>query len=180
MAKKAVNILKKSPIPLSFNVSAISLKDHDHLLKLINLTKPYAEQIIIEITERELIFNTQEIIKKFEQLKTFGYTLAIDDFGTGYSSFSYIKHIPIDFLKIDISFIKNIEQNKKDLAITDAIINFSKKLGIKTIAEGIETQKQAEILQKLGCDYLQGYYFYKPMPFNELKKHIKTTNSLDN
>ena len=180
MAQKAVSILKESSIPLSFNISAISIKDSNHLSKLIKLTKPYAEKIIVEITERELIFNTQEIIKKFDHLKNLGYKLAIDDFGTGYSSFSYIKNIPLDFLKIDISFIENIEKCKKDLAITDAIINFSKKLGIKTIAEGIETKRQAEILQKLGCDYLQGYYFYKPMRFEKLKKYIKTEKSLDN
>ena len=180
MAKKASKILKSSPIPLSFNISAVSLKDSNHLSKLINITKPYAEKIIVEITERELIFNTEEIIKKFDQLKNLGYKIAIDDFGTGYSSFSYIKNIPLDFLKIDISFIKNIEKCEKDLAITDAIINFSKKLGIKTIAEGIETRKQAEILKNLGCDYLQGFYFYKPMTFEELKKQIKNQKTLDN
>ncbi len=178
MAKKIINILKTTPIPLSFNISANSLNDDEHLSKLIKLTKEYANKIIIEITERELIFNTKKIIQTLQEFKNLGFKIAIDDFGTGYSSFMYIKNLPIDYLKIDSSFTKNIEKCKKDLAIVEAIINISKKLDIKTIAEGIETKKQMEILTNLGCDYLQGYYFFKPMGFEELIQNLK--NPLDN
>lgn len=178
LAKKAAKLLDKISIPLSFNISAVSLKDKKHLSKLLNITKNYANQMIIEITERELLFNTKEIIRIFDKLKNMGYKIAIDDFGTGYSSFSYIKNIPLDYLKIDMSFIKNIETSKKDLAIVDAMINFSKKLDIKTVAEGIENKNQVEILKNLGCDYLQGYYFYKPITFEKLQNLLNNSESV--
>lgn len=173
MANKLVNNIKKLNFNYSLNISGISLKDETHINKIIDITKQYSKNIIIEITERELIDNIEYTIKIFEKFKNNGYKIAIDDFGTGYSSLIYIKNIPADFIKIDINFIKNITNSEKDLAIVDTIINFAKKLKIKTIAEGVETINQVLILQKLGCDYLQGFYFSKPLPFEDLKKLLK-------
>ena len=172
MMKNFINTIEKLKFPLSFNLSGISLRDEEHINKLIDISKDYAKFITIEITERELIEDLNHTEKIFAIFKNKGYKISIDDFGTGYSSLSYISNIPMDVLKIDISFIRNITNSKKDLIIVETIIDFAKKLNLKTVAEGVETKEQVEILKKLGCDYLQGYYFSKPVPFDEFKKLI--------
>jgi len=170
MIKKLINCIKELKFPFSFNLSGVSLRDEKHINKLIDLSKEFAEYFTIEITERELIENLEYTKKIFEMFKAMGYKIAIDDFGTGYSSLSYISNLPIDILKIDISFVRDIDINKKNLIIVDTIINFAKKLKLKTIAEGVEKESQIKILRDLGCDYIQGFYFYKPMPLNEFEK----------
>ena len=170
MIKQLVKNIEELQIPISFNLSGISLQDENHIKKLVEISKNCAEFITIEITERELIEDLSYTKKMFEMFKQTGYKIAIDDFGTGYSSLSYISNLPVDVLKIDISFIQDIDTNKKNFVIVDTIINFAKKLNLKTVAEGVERKEQIKILKELGCDYLQGYYFYKPMPFNEFKK----------
>lgn len=172
MIKEFVETIKKFEFPLSFNLSGMSLKDEAHIQKLIDISKDYAEFITIEITERELIENLKFTKDFFIIFKNMGYKIAIDDFGTGYSSLSYISNIPIDVLKIDISFIKNLTKSKKDLIVVETIIDFAKKLNLKTVAEGVEKKEQVEILKNLGCDYLQGYYFSKPLSPDEFKKLI--------
>ncbi len=173
MMQELVKTIKKLKFPLSFNLSGISFKDEKHMHDLIKISKDYSEFITIEITERELIENLKLTEKFFALFKDIGYKIAIDDFGTGYSSLSYISNIPIDILKIDISFIRNLTNSKKDLIVVETIIDFAKKLNLKTIAEGVETKEQIEILKNLECDYLQGYYFSKPVPFDEFKKLIR-------
>jgi EAL domain-containing protein (putative c-di-GMP-specific phosphodiesterase class I) len=96
-------------------------------------------------------------------MREWGITIAIDDFGTGYSSLSYIKTLPIDHIKIDRSFVTDISTNTQDQAIVEAIIAMSKKLGIRNIAEGVETREQLEFLQERGCAEIQGYYFHRPL-----------------
>ena len=173
MIKDIVNIIKELNIKISFNISGISLEDKTHINYIINNTKEVSNLLNIEITERELISELEKIKDTFQIFKKNNYSIAIDDFGTGYSSLNYIKHIPIDYLKIDMSFIKNIQNSQKDKAIVNTIINFAKQLNLKTIAEGIEIKEQAEILKQLGCDYLQGYYFGRPMSIEEFKECIK-------
>ncbi len=170
MIGKVIQIIDEIKKPISFNISTISLKDKKHIQELINISKDYSEFITIEITERELIEDIKSILNILDLFKTYGYKIAIDDFGTGYSSLTYISNLPLDIIKVDISFIRNMLNSKKDLIIVETIINFAKKLSLKTIAEGVEKEEQIEILKNLGCDYLQGYYFYKPMPLEELKK----------
>ena len=172
MMQQLVKNIEELQLSVSFNLSGFSLQDEEHIQRLIDISKNYSEFITIEITERELIENlkyTQNILELFKQED---YKIAIDDFGTGYSSLSYISNLPIDILKIDISFIKDMDINEKNLAIVDTIISFAKKLNLKTVAEGVEREKQIKILKDLGCDYLQGFYFYKPIPICELKRII--------
>jgi len=169
LAKQA----KEINIPLSFNISGNSLKDKKHIQKILSYIKDLP--LTIELTEREIAINieyTKEIINMF---KSNNLKISIDDFGTGYSSLVYLKDLPADYIKIDISFIRNIEHSKKDLAIVETIINFAHKFDIKTIAEGIETQNQVKILQELECDYLQGFFFAKPMTFENLKNFLKNS-----
>jgi len=172
MMQQLVKNIEELQLPISFNLSGFSLQDEEHIQHLIELSKNYSEFITIEITERELIENLKYTQNILELFKHEGYKIAIDDFGTGYSSLSYISNLPIDILKIDISFIKDMDVNEKNLVIVDTIINFAKKLNLKTVAEGVEREKQIKILQDLGCDYLQGFYFYKPMSISDLKKII--------
>ena len=118
----------------------------------------------IEITEGLLLEDRAEVFAQLEQMQGFGMTVSLDDFGTGYSSLSYLKKFDIDYIKIDRSFIRDISVDESDRAIVEAIIAIGRRLGIKLIAEGVETRAQAELLSAAGCDMAQGYFFAPPMP----------------
>jgi EAL domain-containing protein (putative c-di-GMP-specific phosphodiesterase class I)/ActR/RegA family two-component response regulator len=127
----------------------------------------------IELTESLLFENTEQVIYKLQQLRQIGVKISIDDFGTGYSSLSYLKRLPIDKLKIDRSFIKEIVSDKRDAAISKSIISLAHHLSIKVIAEGVENEAQAALLRKNLCDEYQGFYFGKPMPAAELELYLQ-------
>jgi len=116
--------------------------------------------------------NIDYTIQSLKELHEIGVKIAIDDFGTGYSSLSYLKEFAIDILKIDKSFIDNFRKNEDDNAIVNTIITIGHNLGLKVVAEGVETKEQAEKLKKLECDIIQGYYYSKPLPpaklFNDI------------
>ena len=105
-----------------------------------------------------------------KELKSKGIKIALDDFGTGYSSLSYLTHIPINTLKIDKVFIDTIANNGEDTSLTNMIIMIGRRLGLSIIAEGVETERQLEYLKKYDCNKIQGYYFSKPLPQEELLK----------
>ena len=121
-----------------------------------------------EVTERTVMNSASETISKLVRLKQQGFKLSIDDFGTGYSSLSYLVRFPLDVLKIDRSFIQQITSLDEKQAIVDAIIQMSHRLKMKVVAEGVETEQQASLLKELGCDFVQGYYYSKPIPLDEL------------
>ncbi|PKL15209.1 MAG: hypothetical protein CVV50_00830, partial [Spirochaetae bacterium HGW-Spirochaetae-6] len=123
-----------------------------------------AKYLTLEITESIIILNSERAKDTLSRLKNLGVNIAIDDFGTGYSSLSYLKNFPVDKLKIDKSFVKDIPAKNEDVAIIDTIITLGHNLKIKVIAEGVETLPQLELLQKLGCDEVQGYYYSVPLP----------------
>jgi diguanylate cyclase (GGDEF)-like protein/PAS domain S-box-containing protein len=125
-------------------------------------------QLEIELTESMLMLNTEYTHGVLRAMKNMGLRLAIDDFGTGYSSLAYLKHFALDFLKIDKHFIENLTTSTKDAAITTSIIQLGHNLGLGVIAEGVETVEQMNLLQELGCDYVQGYYFGRPLPAHEV------------
>lgn len=135
--------------------------------------------IELELTEGSLLKNKTSTLNILETLKTKGINLAIDDFGTGYSSFSYLTRFPIDTVKIDRSFLNNCTQNIADLNIIRAIIALAHTLGMKVVAEGVETQRQADILKQEGCDFMQGYLFGKPLPADQFTAEI-LANRLSN
>jgi EAL domain-containing protein (putative c-di-GMP-specific phosphodiesterase class I) len=113
---------------------------------------------------------TRSVLKN---LKEIGIAISIDDFGTGYSSLSYLKRFPIDNLKIDISFIRDVVKDPDSASIVMAIINMAHTLNLKTIAEGIETEEQLKFLRLLRCDMGQGFYFSKPLPAEEIERFLK-------
>ncbi len=129
----------------------------------------------IEITEGVLIKDIEKTIEVFSQLKELDIKIAVDDFGTGYSSLNYLKRLPIDILKIDRSFVEDCATKTEDRQICSAIISLAKNLGIVTIAEGVETEEQKNVLLDLGCDIFQGYLFHRPQPAQKvsalLRKH---------
>jgi diguanylate cyclase (GGDEF)-like protein/PAS domain S-box-containing protein len=127
-----------------------------------------ASQLELELTESLLIQDDDTIARALHELKSIGVTLALDDFGTGYSSLSYLKRFPIDVVKIDRSFIGDVAGSVDDASLTRAIIAMARSLHMETIAEGVETAEQLAFLQANGCDAIQGYYFSRPLPANDL------------
>ncbi|GBG15089.1 uncharacterized protein NMK_2691 [Novimethylophilus kurashikiensis] len=123
--------------------------------------------VVIEITESLLLGDEADVMVKLQRLREAGMQLALDDFGTGYSAMSYLKKFNIDYLKIDRSFVRDLESDPNDRAIAEAIVVMAHRLGLRTIAEGVETEHQKDILAQVGCDYVQGYLYAKPMPVEE-------------
>ncbi|NRD76914.1 EAL domain-containing protein [Bacillus sp. BRMEA1] len=147
--------------------------DFVHMIELILLeTGLKPECLNLEITEGIALYNIKETINKLLELKELGVSVSLDDFGTGYSSLSYIKSLPINFLKIDRSFITDIFSNHQDAAIINAIISLAHSLDFKVVAEGVETEQQLELLAKMGCDEIQGYYIAKPMAPADFKTFL--------
>ena len=135
----------------------------------------------LEITESMLMQNPERVIRLLTEIKKMGVRLAIDDFGTGYSSLGQLKRFPIDTLKVDRSFIRDLSKNSDDRGITEAIIAMGKTLSLTVIAEGVETEEQEAFLRSHACDEMQGYYFSKPTPPDQfadlLRKHVPVLSS---
>lgn len=119
--------------------------------------------MVIEITESSLLSDQIEVMEKLDNFREAGVQIAMDDFGTGYSAMAYLKKFDIHYLKIDRCFVRDLETDPGDRVIAEAIVVMAHRLGLKVIAEGIESQGQRELLAELGCDYLQGYLYAKPM-----------------
>ncbi|RDH88087.1 MAG: hypothetical protein DIZ79_15000 [endosymbiont of Lamellibrachia luymesi] len=162
-------------IEIAFNLSGrqreLGLTAND-ISQILLETGLSGEFLTLEITESELIEDTAEEITWLQSFKNVGAKLSIDDFGTGYSSLSYLKQFPVDILKIDRAFVVDLPDHQDDASLVEAIAAIAKSLNLKLVAEGVETRDQAEFLKKIGCDYLQGYHFGKPMPAAELAKKI--------
>jgi len=114
----------------------------------------------------------ESAIEKLNQVKEMGIAVALDDFGTGFSSLSYLVQLPIDSLKIDRSFIMQMTNNSSSLAVVSAVISLAHAFNLKVVAEGVETQEQANLLRLLKCDEIQGYFFSRPLPLVEVEKLI--------
>ncbi|WP_246599014.1 bifunctional diguanylate cyclase/phosphodiesterase [Methylogaea oryzae] len=177
--REAVNQVKRwrdSLCPrfqISVNKSPVQFRDtnpsrHQWNAYLQNLNLP-GESLVVEITEGMLLDAQQSIQQKLLGFRDGGVQVAIDDFGTGYSALSYLKKFDIDYLKIDQSFVKNLTPDSSDLALCEAIVVMAHKLGLKVIAEGVETEQQRDLLLTIGCDYGQGYLFARPMPAGEFE-----------
>ena len=163
-------------LTVSVNLSARQFYRDDLAQRISEIVK--AEEceppwIELEVTETSLLHDLDAIRKVLHQLRDEGFTVAIDDFGTGYSSLTHLKHFPIDTLKIDISFIADLETDPQDAAITEAIIGLARGLGLKVVAEGVGTREQLEFLDVRGCDCYQGFWSSKPMPADAFYEFVR-------
>jgi len=166
-------------IQVSVNLSPLQFKvDNDTFINnWKNCLQEFGlsgKNIVVEITEGLLLNAEPEVTEKLLWLRDAGIQVAIDDFGTGYSSLSYLRKFDIDYLKIDKSFVNNLESDMNDVSLCDAIILMAHTLGLKVIAEGVETEKQKEILTNAGCDYAQGYLFSQAIPVTEFQSILES------
>jgi EAL domain-containing protein (putative c-di-GMP-specific phosphodiesterase class I) len=155
-----------TPVCIAVNVSLRQLTDENlinDIRSALNDSGMEPKLLELEITESMVMRNPERMIAVLAKIKSLGVRLAIDDFGTGYSSLAQIKHFPVDTLKVDRSFIRNIPQDAEDKAITEAIIAMGKTLSLRVVAEGVETEDQMNFLKDHLCDEMQGYYFSKPI-----------------
>lgn len=159
-------------IPISVNVSRRDFFEEGWLEKQLMMIDEFdldPSLLHMEVTESLYTENADIIIEKVRRIRGLGYPIEMDDFGAGYSSLGMLTEFPLDVVKLDISFVRKIEKN---LIVIDAIIKLAQRMGLKTVAEGVETEGQYEILKKLGCDLIQGYYFSKPIPKNEFEQYV--------
>lgn len=174
--QKIINPHTPTPLKQAYNLSARQLNDDpfitffkDYLFK----HRDYVKNMELEITESVLLENREEITDLFKQITELNATLSIDDFGTGYSSFNYLYKFNVDTLKIDKSFVHLLDSEGEYTTIVRAIIAMAHGLGLKVVAEGIETKNQLEILKKLDCDIGQGYFYAKPMPVTDFIEYLQ-------
>lgn len=183
-ALKTLSYLNRSgynQFTMNINVSSIQIREEDFLDKLVKVIKETGvlpQCIKLEVTESVLMEDIEKSIELFNHVKAMGIKIALDDFGTGYSSLNYLRSIPLDVLKIDKSFVDEITTSKVLSEIVDSIINMAHALEITVVAEGVENEMQLEVLRKKGCDFIQGYYFSKPLSEKEFEARLKKENHI--
>ena len=162
-------------INIAVNLSAVQFNERNILTQVESIMQETGireDQLIVEITESTLMETEGDVIAKLHALKSLGLKLAIDDFGTGYSSLAYLKRFPIQHLKIDREFVKDLPENTQDIAIVRSIIKMAHELKIDVVAEGIENQSQLRFLKEASCNYGQGFHFGKPMPAAQFEEWL--------
>ncbi|UWP59337.1 putative bifunctional diguanylate cyclase/phosphodiesterase [Ruminococcus gauvreauii] len=164
------------PISVSVNVSRADIYNIDLADDLLRIVRKYgltASRIPLEITESAYTENPSQIIETVRSLKRLGFEIEMDDFGSGYSSLNMLNEMPLNVLKLDMRFVQSETAKPKNRSILRYIMEIARFLGLRVVAEGVETNEQLERLRDLGCDYVQGYYFARPMPIEEFEKLIK-------
>jgi EAL domain-containing protein (putative c-di-GMP-specific phosphodiesterase class I) len=171
------------PVKIAVNISARQLyKPREFsrgLSRILSSTGQDPRYLELEMTETLLLKNPEENISVLRKLGQEGVRIAVDDFGTGYSSLAYLRELPIHTLKIDRSFVRDIETDSGNAAIVDAIVAMAHRLNLQTTAEGVETHGQLQVLQRLGCDEYQGYLFSRPVPAIEAAARFLAPHHLD-
>ena len=157
-------------VPASFTTQTSSRG----VLGILDRTGANPVLLKLELTESLLVANVDEVINKMNVLKDIGIHFALDDFGTGYSSLAYLKRLPLDQLKIDQGFVKNILIDPNDAAIAKMVIALADTMGLAVIAEGVETQEQRDYLEREGCHAYQGYFFSRPLPIDAFEALVTT------
>ncbi|MFZ0577552.1 MAG: EAL domain-containing protein [Psychrobacillus psychrotolerans] len=163
-------------LPVSINVASVHFQQDDFIERINSILMQYncsPHLLELELTERTVMKDSDDIVNKLVKLKAMGFKISIDDFGTGYSSLSYLNRFPLNYLKIDKSFIQQITNLQDKQAIVETIILMAHRLHIKVVAEGVETIGQVKLLQQMGCDIIQGYYYSKPLAAKELMDFIE-------
>ena len=163
-------------VPVSVNVSRVDMYDpmlEQRLENLISKNNLKEEELMLEITESAYSENADGLIEVIDHLRKRGFKIEMDDFGSGYSSLNMITTIPIDVLKIDMSFIRNMEKDEKSLMLVELVLEISDFLNVPAVAEGVENENQFKKLREMGCEVIQGYYFSRPLPPEEFEKLIE-------
>ncbi|MFQ5754077.1 MAG: putative bifunctional diguanylate cyclase/phosphodiesterase, partial [bacterium] len=169
------------PIPVAINLSAKQFHEKslpDAMAEVLEESGLSPQYVMLEITESSAMYDVDYTISTLKVLKEMGMQIVLDDFGTGYSSLSYLKRFPIDGLKIDRTFVKGIPDDREDAAIITAIIALAHSLENKVIAEGVETKEQLLFLKSLECDEMQGFYFSRPLPAEEILELLEVCKRL--
>lgn len=172
------NLATDEKVNIAVNVSSLQFKQHkfaEHIINIVKRSGLPLGLLELEIIETAIMENPQQTIEDLHKLRAAGIRISMDDFETGYSSLAQLKQLPIDVLKIDKSFIDEINQNDSGNAIVKSIIELAHSLGISVVAEGVETQEQFTFLKKSHCDVVQGYYFSKPMDVDKSSAYLKGT-----
>ena len=160
---------------VSVNVSVRQFRQPDfveQVLHTLNVTGANPARLKLELTESLLLSDVEDIIARMEHLRRYGVGFTLDDFGTGYSSLSYLKRLPLDQIKIDQSFVRDLQTDPNDAAIVRTILALAHSLDLEVVAEGVETTGQLEFLQRHGCKAFQGYLFGRPMPAELLERAL--------
>lgn len=168
-------------VPVAINLSAVQCRQAELLNVIATLMAQFTleqKYIEFELTETAVMMNPEEAARNLSALKALGVQLSLDDFGTGYSSLAQLKRFPFDFVKIDRSFISGVDSNTEDQAIAAAIIAMAHSLGLKVVAEGVETQEQLAVLRSLRCDEMQGFFFSKPLPAEQFEAIVRSSKRL--
>ena len=172
-AARQISVWKKKygvALPLSVNLSRVDVFAPELMETLDAIVLKYGltrKDLKLEITESAYTENADYLIRVIRKLRESGYQIEMDDFGTGYSSLNMLSAMPIDILKMDKEFIRNIEHDEKDIRLVELILDIAGTLKVPVIAEGVETKEQLILLRKLGCAMVQGFYFSRPLPAEE-------------
>jgi len=167
-------------LSLAINVSALQFKQPDFVSQVVSVLERSGANphlLELELTESMLVNDVNDIIAKMNALKEKGLRLSLDDFGTGYSSLSYLKKLPLDQLKIDQSFVRDMLFDSNDVAIVRTVVELARGMGLHVIAEGVETQEQRQFLAELGCLSFQGYLLSRPVPNAEFETVVLAHNA---
>ncbi len=170
-----------SEFHVSVNLSAGQFADpdlSDRIIQILQTTALPPANLVLEITETSLIQDTAAAIATLKELKALGVRVAIDDFGTGYASLMYLKQFPLDTLKIDKGFVSNVTRDAQNKAIASSVIQLARKLNLKVVAEGVETEAELAFLKRYKCDIIQGYLFSRPVPAAELESMLAENKCL--
>ena len=168
--------LSRPDVRVSVNVSPAQMLQPGFTNSFVKLYEEYGvsyDQVAIEITETFLIESMSEVIDTLTYIRSFGIKVYLDDFGTGYSSLQYLAELPIDVLKIDIGFTRQIKTNKGIRTIISHIIGIANELNLSVVAEGVEDDDQLKFLEQKHCKYIQGYYFSKPVPYDKVEEALE-------
>jgi EAL domain-containing protein (putative c-di-GMP-specific phosphodiesterase class I) len=161
---------------MSINISARQLDD-DSIVELLQQAMQSAgcppKSVTVEVTETALMRDLTAAVHALQRIKELGVGLSLDDFGTGYSSLLYLKHFPVDLIKIDKSFVRGLGTEADDTAIVASTVSLAHSIGVRCVAEGVETFDQLDLLRRLGCDYAQGYLFSRPLPRPQLDQWLR-------
>ena len=176
-AAKQIALWKKElgmTIPVSVNVSRVDIAAPDmtdFITKIVKENGLEAKDYMLEITESAYTSDSKHIIEVVEKLRSLGHKIEMDDFGSGYSSLNMLTSMPIDALKMDKAFIRNIQPGNKEMELVNMVLKIAQTLGVPVIAEGVETEEECKLLKEAGCDIIQGYYFSKPLPPEDFSKY---------